>query len=339
MSRRHGSYNERFLPSTKPHVYESDPEGIVSDLRCGRAGPANTLQKLTALGKNNPEGMRLAGELAIDMAAKAPNVRSSRTLLNQAGEMFHNVEEMYSQKGYWPDSTVTRVAVQSAMLPAYRDRILREKLPERPVAETAYGKTLEAGSFMLDVTAISPYANNPLKRSRITGCLAEVAVLALAQRTALQIGPESWFPFPAYFSEEGRHNDRHSRERSNIDMVIVTDQGDPMSGSPLSIDYRLQIKSRPYKVSESQPPYKRGISMICVNPQLAANSHEVNPIRKIITECTVERNLSVAGQSEQASRIASHLDHRIELFLNLLDTTPQEQTSSADTAQLTHISA
>jgi len=255
------------------------------------------------------QGLVWAGEIALEQAYKRsdlPSLESAQAYFQKAIHLGHFVSGVNNHENRY---LLAQSEVLLNHLPVAAGISLAHKLPQKPIAQKVYSKTVTIGHDLAAVLSPVDRTTESSGLSRVAGLTSELAVLLLLERAALKIGPDSWFPLLSFISEDKR-NGSGSLINHGWDINVFADN---QSQSGLDVVYRTQIKSSDRTPNKHQFN-EEGISIVRLDPDLRISNNERHIGKLIIDE--VYKEEIFRGNSQ---RITAALDYRTELLLNCLD--------------------
>lgn len=300
---------ERIKMLSRPQN-QTGPEVIATAFN---RGDMNIRTARAKLERTTAKGMLWSGELALQQAYQAQGKPERLRCLDSAQDMFtrsRQIGNYASQKTVSPVSA--RAEVQAALLPIHARVVLEGHLPTKVAAEKAYERTLAVGQAVsLEHRANDDNPNRKLV-GELKGAVAEIAVLGLLERAAIQkIGSETWFPFLSHFSQEhGNHHGSSLNHGWNVNILTAPD-----ADTSAALAYRIQVKSSNYAHPDRQErSYGDDIALVCVDPDLKLSPSEHNIAHHIISD-----SFSELTEPNQSLLTVRRLDERTDLLLELID--------------------
>jgi hypothetical protein len=262
--------------------------------------------------KTSPLGVLRAGEIAVDEAFKTAKPKVAVGFFNQAEDLFIKADKR--QQLRWStriDSIRAKAQIGLAYLPIHK-LVYDSELPPPSVAEAVHQQTVLTGHGLVKEYRDKNPDVSKNDRHDMNGTCAEIGVLVLLQRLPIRSGlqSETWWPRPAYYSEEHRNTHGAVLNRS-ADVAVMAKRG-----SEIEIDYRLQVRASDFRKAVFRPD-EPGITLVCVNPNLKLETDQFNVSCAIIEECFKEMT-----QPRRRGYFASRLNQRMKMLDKLLDPKP-----------------
>jgi hypothetical protein len=243
------------------------------------------------------EGKLWAGEVALEEAYKAGTTDKAAGLFSYAQNMFNKA--YYDQRLVWPDRydpISARARIQAANMPIHRFLFFNQ-LPPNDMVKDVYCEVVNVCYALAEEHRAKRPSVDIDSRHEISGAIGEYAILALSLRDYI-VGDEQpkLFPQLAMYTEDRRNSHGSSINHGwDISEYIMT-------GSILSLGYRLQVKTSDYRRVKAVPdengnlpnaqvylPNESGISMVFIDPDLKLEYDRFHLSSVIIRECLIER--------------------------------------------------
>lgn len=285
-----------------------NPNSVLSDLLDHQITLSEARLRLSSGG---PLALLLAGRLDIELATyEAVSDEQAFDYFDSAAEAFTMVERtrLFARSGK-TDPIATRARVERILCPSNALMTIDHRLPSLELAQTTYKQTVGASHDLLVEFDSSKNSIHPKQRKHFVGLLAELAVLMMLQRFAInEIGCDTWFPQFSLLRED-RSNSKGSSLNHAWDINVWS-----RVDHSRNLDYKIQVKNGKFGQHSKQRPDVDDIISVFVNQDLAIDSEEDIVASRIIDGCFFEL------QSEACPKVSETLDARQEKLLTVLDT-------------------
>lgn len=251
---------------------------------------------------DTPGCLRLAAEHRLDIARCNPNdTELVDHSLRQAGD---NVDRAISR---YDSTAITftdwfRSQKLRTMLPLYRAFVTEGEAASPADNYSAYTQLTALGLQQAD-TVKKYYAHPELNDLR--GDLAELGIYLLLLRQSMKMGSETWFPLPAFRSEDCQPLLFDGQPvRQSWDISVYTKHSQQ---SPACLTYKVQVKASPH----FELAYTDDVTVVYLS-DLQLDDHRKCGVHTIPEECFAELYRG------DPRRYSQQLDERTDKLLEIL---------------------
>lgn len=190
---------------------------------------------------DTPGCLRLAAEHRLDIARCNPN--DTELVDHSLRRVSYNLDRVNSQydSGAINFTDWFRSQKLRTMLPLYRTFLIERGAASLADNYAAYTQLTAIGLQQAGI--IKKYYAHP-ERNDLRGDLAELSIYLLLLRQSMIMGSETWFPLPAFRSEDCQpllFDDQPIRQSWDISVYTKHDQE-----SPAHLTYKIQVKASSY---------------------------------------------------------------------------------------------
>lgn len=225
-----------------------------------------------------------------------------------AQERYMNLYESYSVGGEPQNRVAIRAHRELAYAHIYGWHAVNgfDYLPPEDISRETHDKLIVVGR-----TATGGLFHNSSNEQRRTfsGELGEISILLLLQRAALQIGPRSYWPYPALVTEDnivGRSASDAVRSNWDVSVMTHTDEGQIPE-----LTYALQVKTRRH-AADHRDEYGEGIKVVYLQDVVNEFKAKKEPLAGVVSRLFLHQ--------EEGQRYAGEvLDKAVDTLLDKID--------------------
>lgn len=251
---------------------------------------------------DTPGSLRLAAEHRLDIAHC--NHDDTELVDHSLRQVSYNVDRVMSQ---YDSGAITftdwfRSQKLRTMLPLYRAFLTEREAASPADNYSAYTQLAALGLQQADI--VKKYYTDP-ELNDLRGDLAELSIYLLLLRQSMRMGSETWFPLPAFRSEDCQPLLFHDQLiRRSWDISVYTKH---TPESPACLTYKIQVKTSPY----FELAYTDDVTVVYLS-DLETDDHRKCGVHTIPEECFAEL---YRGDPQ---RYSHQLDERTDKLLEIL---------------------